>query len=84
MRSFESKTHSFIVKTWLEETAATGRAKWRIHITHVPDGERQYMESVQEIPAFITSYLEETRTLKVLKRPRLWLNRWWQYFQGKG
>ena len=60
MSSFEFKTHSFIVKIWLEETANdAGPAKWRGHITHVPDGERRYLQSTVEISAFIDPYLEE-------------------------
>lgn len=77
MHSFESKTHSFIVKMWLEETVdERGRSKWRGHITHVPDGKRCYLNSVQAIPAFITSYLG-TNGVKVrrLERLRRWLNR---------
>ena len=75
MRSFESKTHSFIVKMWLEETVdEPRRSKWRGHITHVPDGKRRYLNSVQAIPAFITSYLE-TKVVKVsrFERLRRWL-----------
>lgn len=51
-------SHSFIVKIWLEETAAeAGQAKWRGHITHVPDGVRRYVESLDEISNFISAYL---------------------------
>jgi hypothetical protein len=57
---FEANTHPFIVKVWLEETAAeAGRAKWRGYITHVPSGERRYVEHLEEIDAFIAFYLEE-------------------------
>lgn len=53
-------SHSFIVKIWLEETAAeAGQAKWRGHITHVPDGVRRYVESLDEISNFISVYLTE-------------------------
>lgn len=54
----EMTSHSFIVKIWLEETAAeAGQAKWRGHITHVPDGVRRYVESLDEISNFISAYL---------------------------
>lgn len=55
----ESTTHSFIVKVWLEETAEEARcAAWRGHITHVPGGERRYLKDLDEIAAFIATYLE--------------------------
>lgn len=59
MDLLESKTHSFIVKIWLEETDATGRASWRGHIRHVANGEPHYLESLEEIADFITPYLKE-------------------------
>lgn len=77
MRSFKSKTHSFIVKMWLEETIHdTARVKWRGHITHVPDGERRYLESADGIPPFVTSYLKGTGgKVKTLARLKQWLSR---------
>jgi hypothetical protein len=60
MDFLEPYTHSFIVKVWLEETVEeAGRAKWRGHITHVPSGEKRYLEDLDEITTFITPYLEE-------------------------
>jgi hypothetical protein len=54
----ESNTHSFVVKVWLEETAEeAGGARWRGHVSHVPDGERRYVERLQEVTAFIAPYL---------------------------
>jgi hypothetical protein len=56
----ESNTHSFIVKIWLEETAAENdHATWRGHITHVPGGERRYLKQLNDIVAFIEPYLNE-------------------------
>jgi hypothetical protein len=56
----EEYTHSFIVKIWLEETAEeAGHATWRGHITHVPSGERRYVEDLQDIITFIVPYLEK-------------------------
>ncbi len=76
MESFETHTHSFVVKIWLEESAEeAGRARWRGHITHVPGGERAYVQSLSGIAVFIAAYL---RRMGV--RPgwgwcvRLWLN----------
>jgi len=76
MHSFESKTHSFIVKIWLEEIAHhTDNARWRGHITHVPDGARRYLESVNEIPEFISPYLKgDDEKINLLTRLKQWLN----------
>lgn len=75
MRSLESKTHSFIVKMWLEEMDCEADAKWRGHITHVPDGARRYLDNVDAIPEFITPYLKGTTTkAKRLTRLRQWLH----------
>lgn len=50
--------HSFVVRIWIEETAEeAGHAQWRGHITHVPDGTRTYLRSLDDIPAFIGPYL---------------------------
>ena len=59
MDSFEATTHPFIVKIWLEETAEeAGQAVWRGHITHVPSGERRYLQALDDICLFIAPYLE--------------------------
>lgn len=51
---------SFIIKIWLEETAAeAGEATWRGHITHVPSGKRCYLDDLDGIAAFVAPYLEE-------------------------
>ena len=58
MESYEPDTHSFVVKTWLEETEEeAGCVRWRGHITHVVSGERRYLQSLAEITSFIESYL---------------------------
>jgi len=73
MDLFESETHSFIIKIWLEDD---GRTRWRGHITHVPDGERRYLEDLGEISRFIRPYLEKMG-VEIEKRPvRSWLARW--------
>ena len=60
METLEPNTHSFIVKVWLEETAEeAGNALWRGHITHVPTKKRQYVQTLDEISAFIRGYLEQ-------------------------
>jgi hypothetical protein len=55
----EQETESFIVKVWVEEKAQeTGHASWRGHVTHVPSGERRYVDRLGQIPAIIAPYLE--------------------------
>jgi hypothetical protein len=59
MEQTESRTHSFIIKIWLEEEMdEAGRTVWRGHITHVPGGERHYIQELDAIPPFIQPYLE--------------------------
>ena len=59
MDQFEAQTHSFIIKLWLEETAEdAGRPVWRGHVTHVPSGERRYLQNLDGILAFVAPYLE--------------------------
>lgn len=54
----EVTSHSFIVKIWLEELASRGRrARWRGVITHVPGGERQYLQDLRGISDFVTLHL---------------------------
>lgn len=74
---YESTTHPFIVKIWLEETAQeAGRAKWRGHITYVPSGERRYLQDLDDILAFIAPYLEGMGVnLGIWWRVRRWLSK---------
>ena len=54
----ESLSQSFVVKVWIEETAAeVGRTTWRGHITHVGTRTRRYIQRLGEIPAFVAPYL---------------------------
>ena len=56
----EYERHSFIVRIWLEETAAeSGRVRWRGSITHIPEADRRYLRSLWEIVFFIMPYLEQ-------------------------
>ena len=73
----ESSTHSFIVKTWLEEAnEGSGGATWRGLITHVPSGQQRYLSSLSEITTFIAAYLEDLGVrFGRLWRMKRWLNR---------
>jgi hypothetical protein len=73
--SFESVTHSFVVRIWLEED---DRAKWRGHITHVPSGDRQYVERLADVADFIAHYVDG---MKVGRTSRV--KRWWSMLNLK-
>ncbi len=77
MQQTETHTHSFIVKIWLEETVAEdGRAIWRGHITHVPDGERRYFRQLSDITTIIMPYLSKMGVqVKLSARLRQWIVR---------
>ncbi len=78
MESIEFQTHSFIIKVWLEEVKASGDgAVWRGHITHVPSGERRYVQSLADIDQFIIQYLH---SLGVRIRPPSRLGRFLSKF----
>ncbi len=58
--SFESNTHSFVVKIWLEETDERSEAPtWRGHVTHVPSRNRRYVDDLQGVIDFIAIYIEQ-------------------------
>ena len=53
------RTHSFIVRIWLEETGQDeNKATWRGKITHVPGGEQRYIRDLNGIISFVVPYLE--------------------------
>ena len=55
----DGRSHSFIVKVWLEKTVEEdGEVLWRGHITHVQSRERRYFKELSEISDFIVPYLE--------------------------
>jgi hypothetical protein len=82
MDLYESNTHSFIVKIWLEETVEEdGRATWRGHITHVISDKRRHLKELDEITAFIRPYLEQAGVDFGLQwRIGNWLARFGTYF----
>jgi hypothetical protein len=77
---------SFIVKIWIEETAEeSGQAKWRGHITHVPSGNRCYLNSMDDIIAFVSPYLENMGAKPHLRgRTSRWLQAWKRSLEGQG
>jgi hypothetical protein len=58
--SLEATSHPFVIRIWLEESAQEAQwATWRGHITHVPSGERCYIQDLDQIQNFIIPYLED-------------------------
>jgi hypothetical protein len=82
MNLSESTTHSFIIKIWIEETVEeVGQATWRGRITHVASGNQRYLTNLDEITAFIVSYLQGMGVkFGMLWSLRQWLRRWKRYF----
>lgn len=77
MELFESRTHSYVIKIWLEKESEDGKlATWRGRITHVPDGKEAYFLKLYDIPHFILPDLQ-TMGVKLPWRCRLklWLKR---------
>jgi hypothetical protein len=70
------RSHSFIVKIWVEETLnEADRTRWRGHVTHVPSGKRRYFEDLSEITTIIRPYLA---AMGVRQDWRQDLARWWR------
>jgi hypothetical protein len=69
-----SKTHSFIIKVWLEDfDHKRKQAVWRGHITHVGNSKRRYVQRLDEIISFIVPYLEE---MGVRGLQWQWIHQW--------
>lgn len=81
----ESNLHSFIVKIWLEQRAdEMGQACWRGHVTHIPGGERRALASIEDLTAFIWSYLDSPADRPEARwTPRRWWNQWKQLLKKK-
>lgn len=60
MKPIKENTHIFIIRIWGEPREIEGAPpRWRGMIEHVPGGERRYIQSLDEILAFIARYLAE-------------------------
>jgi len=54
----EPPSHSFLLRVWIESTREeSGRLSWRGFIVHLPDEDRSYVQSFDEIRAFICRHL---------------------------
>ena len=74
----ESRVHSFIVKLWLEEAGDQSEsARWHGYITHVPSGERRYLQELCDIVTFVKPYVAEIGSgVTQDSRPRSWFKSW--------
>lgn len=58
MASFSENSHVFIVRIWGEPREIAGAApEWRGVIEQIPGGERRYLKELDDIVAFIGSYV---------------------------
>jgi hypothetical protein len=76
MNSRKEKTHSFIVRVWLESREIKGALpQWRGEVKHVTSGKQIYLKNLTDITSFITPYLEEMG-IKFTRRKKLtrWLS----------
>jgi hypothetical protein len=54
----EDNSHAFIVRFWLEpRELENAKPIWRGMIEHVPSGRQLYLKGLDEVTAFIESYL---------------------------
>jgi hypothetical protein len=77
MNSLEEKTHSFIVRIWIEPREIEGAPPhWRGEIKHVPSGKQIYLRNLAEITSFVADYLEEMGIKFVgCQKLRKWLSK---------
>ena len=70
------KTHSFIVRIWLEPREIEGAPpQWRGEVKHVASGKQIYLRNLAEITSFIVPYLEEIGIqFTACKKLRNWLS----------
>ena len=71
MKSILEDSHTFVIRLWLEPRDIKGAEPvWRGRIDHVENGSRIYVKSVDEIKAFLTSYLETIQVASGAKRDK--------------
>ena len=60
MNEQEPASQSFIIKVWIEEkSSASSQDVWRGHIVAVSNGEKRYLQDLDDIPDFIAPYIED-------------------------
>ncbi len=59
MTNAEATSYSFLLRLWAEGLPADpGPVHWRGHITNLIDERRRYVETLDDIVAFIQQYLD--------------------------
>lgn len=77
MDTFDSSTHSFLIRLWVvEQAGGNGHVTWRGQIIHIPSGRRQTLQDLTEIVPFLAPYLAEMGVeVGLSARVKLWLRR---------
>ena len=58
MTDAATTSHSFLIRLWIEGVGDDAHSiRWRGHVTHLIDEERQYVETFEQITRFLQSYL---------------------------
>jgi hypothetical protein len=66
----EPPSHTFLIRIWIEEIPEkVGRLSWRGRITHLPDEERRYVETFDEIASFMHAQADGPAWADVPRRP---------------
>ena len=61
MKSFDSGTHSFVFRFWPEPwDEQEPQLLWRGHVTHVPGGERLFVQNLGDALNFMAQFLQGT------------------------
>ena len=59
MRHAEATSYSFLIRLWAEGVREdSGSVHWRGHITNLIDERRRYVETLDDIVAFMQQYLD--------------------------
>lgn len=59
-RTYEARTHIFVIKIWLEDTADDLNLPiWRGHITHIPSDKRYPLKGMGDLIPLIIPFLDE-------------------------
>jgi hypothetical protein len=51
--------HLFIVRVWREPGRTPEEGQWRGLVEHVPDGQRRYFTSLDDLSGFLRSHLDD-------------------------
>jgi hypothetical protein len=61
MSNIQDNSHTFIARFWLEpREIKNAKPIWRGVVEHVASGQRRYLRDLDEVKAFVASYLQGT------------------------